>query len=56
MKDGWKCPKCDRILAPHVEQCAHKDVKTAERPTEVVYVASDSAPHPIDPWTNWCNR
>lgn len=43
---GWQCPQCRKVYAPHVDECAscnHKDSMSASVPTETTaYVLTEN--------------
>lgn len=53
---GWQCPKCNRVYAPHVDECKHCN---KEQVAEVPGVRQIDIPsHPQPPfWVNpnWIN-
>lgn len=54
--NGWKCPECGRVFAPHVDECKYCGKYTVTTPQPIPEVPSPTIPFPSIPYPyreNW---
>jgi len=51
--NGWKCPQCGKVYAPHIEECKHCNAKavdwTPNYPSVPVWIYRPVVPNQ-NPW------
>ena len=60
MNQGWSCPICRRVNAPHVQECpcsANRVQEIAPPWTQpAAPIVTPGEPAPGQSWTLWCGR